>query len=439
MGVTQAKISRTRAATSVVLNAGQTVKQQVTSRNLQPLGTVRLTAADMQDPARIARAISDAQLSTAQSVAVQRSNPITGAGGVHVRNIPVVAATAKVITHNLGRPYVGYLVTRTQSTTAATFQTSIFASSGTFTPLFSGTHYFDGAGGGGAGGSGATGIVGSAQAQSGGGGGAGAITVHSTGTLVQGFSVTVTIAAAAAGVAGAAGANGGDSTFGSAFAAPGAAGGEFGGTPTAGNAAGGGSNNQYVGIARVPGQNPTFFDSFYGGWGGSTLGPVGQGGTQGRGAQGFAANISNFGSSIGLGGSGGVQGAVGGGNAGGGGGGGGGAGGGIPGTAGSHAGANGRPGGAGSAAGTGSNGTNGLSAAATTGGAGGGGGGAGGNGAVAGGTGGTGGSGATGWIAVSWVGVGLVVSDIPLPAGVSPSVAINIFPTTNGTIDLWIF
>lgn len=319
----------------------------------------------------------------------------------HVIKAVAIVAGLNIISHGLGRLPVSWTWGNVQFAEGALgIQSQIFTNSGTFIPPQSGTFYFDGIGGGGAGGSGANGVITSAQSQNGGGGGGGSLLIHSVGPLVINFATSITIGAGGVAAAGANGGAGGDSTVGSIFTAPGAAGGEFGGTPAAGTGAGGGSHVGALGVARIAPSNPSWFDVSFGGWGGSSGGPVGTGGTQGRGGSGQSATASNFGA-IAAGGNGGVPGANNT-NAGGCGGGGGGGGVGTPGNPVSHAGANGRPGGAGSAAGTGTNGTNGLPASPNSG-AGGGGGGAGGNGAVAGGTGGTGGNGGSGFIAISWV------------------------------------
>jgi hypothetical protein len=105
---------RVPAATTVTLNSGQTIKQQLSSRALQPQTIPRITAADVQDPERLARAISDTNAALAQTQQAARTNPIFGAGGIHLRNLPVTSGVAKLLFHNLGRPFVGYIVTRVQ-------------------------------------------------------------------------------------------------------------------------------------------------------------------------------------------------------------------------------------------------------------------------------------------------------------------------------------
>jgi hypothetical protein len=272
-----------------------------------------------------------------------------------------------------------------------------------FIAPLTGTYQLDGAGGCGAGGAGANGLTNSATSQNGGGGG-GASIPPPTGRvfITAGVVVPVTIPAVAIGVAGAAGQDGGDAVISNLFTAPGAKGGEWGGTPVAGTNAAGGTPNRIRGIGRLGTNNPSWTEDGLGGWGGAIApGLPDQAGVQGKGAVGFPNLGSNTGL-LGTGGSGGVQGATNGGQAGGCGGGGGGAAIGVPGSVATHNGGNGRQGGAGSAAGVGANGTNGISA--STAGGGGGGGGAGGNGLTGGGTGGTGGSGGQAWGLISFVG-----------------------------------
>lgn len=278
---------------------------------------------------------------------------------------------------------------------------TVFNTAGTFTftAPFSGRYSIEACGTPGAGGSGPPGVVGLVQ-QNGGGGGGAPLPVGGTYFLGAGVSETITIPAAATGVAGAAGNNGADVTVGNILRAPGAAGGEYGGTPAAGTSAAGGCPQAARGVGRIPPNNPTWTEAGLGGWGGSSAGPPGQGGTQGRGEPGFGNILSNT-NTLGVGGIGGVPGASNT-NPGGCGGGGGAAAVGAPGVVTPHDGAAGRPGGAGSAAGTGGNGFNGLNASSN--GGGGGGGGAGGNGLLGGGTGGTGGNSGVGWVVIRFTG-----------------------------------
>lgn len=106
-----APIRRTRATTVVSTTSGATVRQQLSTRSQQPLSAVRLTADQVGNPEQLARALSDMQSAQVQSLNAQRSDPMT-AGSVYFRAVAVVGGTAKLFTHNLGRPFVGYLVTR---------------------------------------------------------------------------------------------------------------------------------------------------------------------------------------------------------------------------------------------------------------------------------------------------------------------------------------
>lgn len=109
---------RVPAATTVTLNSGQTIKQQLSSRELQPQTAIRITSDDVQDPVRLSRAITDYNSAISQTLQVLHTNPIVGQGGIHVRGLSVTSGQAKLVFHNLGRPFVGYFVTRSQGASA---------------------------------------------------------------------------------------------------------------------------------------------------------------------------------------------------------------------------------------------------------------------------------------------------------------------------------
>jgi hypothetical protein len=103
-------------ATSVVQSqstgsSGATRKAAISSRELQPQSTARITAAQVSSPESVARAINDSQAMTAQALATTRSNPMN-AGSVLFQNVSVTLGVPFFLPHNMGRPFVGYLVTR---------------------------------------------------------------------------------------------------------------------------------------------------------------------------------------------------------------------------------------------------------------------------------------------------------------------------------------
>ena len=97
--------------------SGATVKRQLSAETLQPSAVVRLTSADVQNPERLARALSDQAAATQQAMTASRTNPLGGAGGVRFKNITALAGVPFLLRHNMSRPYEGYLVTRCQGAT----------------------------------------------------------------------------------------------------------------------------------------------------------------------------------------------------------------------------------------------------------------------------------------------------------------------------------
>jgi hypothetical protein len=110
------RILQTRTTTAIQANAAKganAVKAAVISRALQPFTVRRLTSKQAADPQAVARAISDIQLAQRQAGASAQSNPLN-AGGVHFRSVSFTATVPKLLTHSMGRPFVGYLLTRWQ-------------------------------------------------------------------------------------------------------------------------------------------------------------------------------------------------------------------------------------------------------------------------------------------------------------------------------------
>lgn len=120
-----ARIKRTTASSTVTTVAGASLKQQLSSRVLQPQTDIRLTSNAAADPSRVARAQSDANSVISQALATLHTNPIVAAGGVHFLNVSVTSGVTKILPHNLGRPVQHYLVTRSQGAAAITLRDGV--------------------------------------------------------------------------------------------------------------------------------------------------------------------------------------------------------------------------------------------------------------------------------------------------------------------------
>lgn len=108
----------TTLATVPAVGARPTLKVLINARAKQPGTQVRVTAQDVQDPIRLAKVLTDMQQATQQSTRSARTNPLN-AGGVVLQSVSFVGGVTKVLTHNMGRPFTGYLLTRTYSATGA--------------------------------------------------------------------------------------------------------------------------------------------------------------------------------------------------------------------------------------------------------------------------------------------------------------------------------
>ena len=77
----------------------------------------RLTAEQAKDPAEVAKSINFLQEDIAQSTTSLRNEPETGA--IIFQGIAVTSGTTFTLTHNFGRPFQGYRVTRTYAGAAS--------------------------------------------------------------------------------------------------------------------------------------------------------------------------------------------------------------------------------------------------------------------------------------------------------------------------------
>jgi len=113
--MTAVRIRQTRS-TTVIQGGAATTKAALSARALQPQTASRITAEDCKDPARLAKVLVDMQGGQQQSTQAARTNPLN-AGGVLFLKQAFVGGVTRTLPHNMGRPAVGYLVTRTYSST----------------------------------------------------------------------------------------------------------------------------------------------------------------------------------------------------------------------------------------------------------------------------------------------------------------------------------
>jgi hypothetical protein len=86
-------------------------KPAISARSVVSQPRQRMTAEQAKDPEQVARSINALQEYAAQSTRSLRGEPETGA--LVFQGIPVTSGTTFTLTHNFGRPFQGYRVTRT--------------------------------------------------------------------------------------------------------------------------------------------------------------------------------------------------------------------------------------------------------------------------------------------------------------------------------------
>jgi hypothetical protein len=86
-------------------------KPTISARTVISQQRQHMTAEQAKDPEQVARNINALQQQTAQSTRSLRNNPETGA--IIFQGVAVLVGGTKVFTHNFGRPFQGYRVTRT--------------------------------------------------------------------------------------------------------------------------------------------------------------------------------------------------------------------------------------------------------------------------------------------------------------------------------------
>src|SRR5215469_1546596 len=97
---------QSQRATSVVYpkpaQGNQYARVTRQTKSLQQAGTVRISEDDVDDNARLVRAINDLQNKLSSSTLPSRTDPEGEA--VYFRNLQVTSGTAFTLPHNLGRP-----------------------------------------------------------------------------------------------------------------------------------------------------------------------------------------------------------------------------------------------------------------------------------------------------------------------------------------------
>lgn len=106
----------TMPATTVV-RILPTGRPQIVSKTGITQVRTRLTADQAKDPAQVVRALSDLQSAIEDSTQPLRTDP--EARAIYIRGVPFVGGATKTLTHNLGRPFTGYRVTRTYADASA--------------------------------------------------------------------------------------------------------------------------------------------------------------------------------------------------------------------------------------------------------------------------------------------------------------------------------
>lgn len=96
--------------TTSTVTARATGKPVIAARSVVAQRRQRLTAEQAKDPAEVAKSFNFLQEDVAQSTRSLRNEPETGA--IIFQGIAVVGGQAFQLTHNFGRPFQGYRVTR---------------------------------------------------------------------------------------------------------------------------------------------------------------------------------------------------------------------------------------------------------------------------------------------------------------------------------------
>jgi hypothetical protein len=113
MGTPKLRFNNQRATSVVTPKVDQNnqyAKPTRTTKALQQPGFVRVSEDDVDDPARLVRAINDLQKNQAASSLPSRTDPESE--GVYFKNLKITSGISFTLPHGLGRPYVGFYCTR---------------------------------------------------------------------------------------------------------------------------------------------------------------------------------------------------------------------------------------------------------------------------------------------------------------------------------------
>jgi hypothetical protein len=106
-----------QAPTTSTVTVMPSGKPRISARGVVAQRQQQLTAEQARDPAEVAKSIGLLQKDIAQSTKSMRNEPETGA--IIFQGIPVSSGITFTLTHNFGRPFQGYRVTRTYFGAAA--------------------------------------------------------------------------------------------------------------------------------------------------------------------------------------------------------------------------------------------------------------------------------------------------------------------------------
>jgi hypothetical protein len=110
--VSTLRLAKNARATSTITVAQAGAKATIHANPGQNALPRVFTAADVQDPLRLAQLLTAIARDQAASTRAARTNPMNG--GVIIRNVTLSTnfSAPSIVLHNMGRPYQGYMVAR---------------------------------------------------------------------------------------------------------------------------------------------------------------------------------------------------------------------------------------------------------------------------------------------------------------------------------------